>query len=83
MTRRSRRKIGKVPKRTQGQNRDKKHEVVSHFALSWQMPSRGPSGDRIARSCRHTGPDLTVRIGVKDRTAKLKFIATLAPLAVR
>ena len=25
------------------------------------MLSRGPSGDRIARSCRHTGPDLTVK----------------------
>ena len=38
---------------------------------SWQVLSRGPSGDRIARSCRHMGPDLTVRIGVKDRIAKL------------
>ena len=28
---------------------------------SWQVLSRGPSGDRIARSCRHTGPDLTVK----------------------
>ena len=33
------------------------------------MLSRGPSGDRIARSCRHTGPDLTIRMGVKDRIA--------------
>ena len=31
--------------------------------LAW-----GPSGDRIAR---YTGPDLTIRIGVKDRIAKL------------
>ena len=31
------------------------------------MLSRGPSGDRIARSCRHTSPELTVRVGVKDR----------------
>ena len=38
---------------------------------SWQVLSRGPSGDRIARSCRHTGPDLTIRIGVKDRIAEL------------
>ena len=28
---------------------------------SWQVLSRGPSGDRIARSCRHTGPDLTIK----------------------
>ena len=28
---------------------------------SWQVLSRGPSEDRIARSCRHTGPDLTVK----------------------
>ena len=40
-------------------------------ARSWQVLSRGPSGDRIARSCHHTGPDLTIRIGVKDRIAKL------------
>ena len=40
-------------------------------ALSWQVLSRGPSGGRIARSCHHTGPDLTVRIGVKDRIEKL------------
>ena len=32
---------------------------------------RGPFGDRIARSCRHMGPDLSVRIGAKDRIAKL------------
>ena len=31
--------------------RSSKHKVLS----------RGPSGDRIARSCRHTGPDLTVK----------------------
>ena len=37
----------------------------------WQVLSRGSSGDRIAGSRRHTGPDLTVRIGVKDRIAKL------------
>ena len=35
------------------------------------MLSRGPSEDRIARSCRHMGSDLTVRIGVRDRIAKL------------
>ena len=28
---------------------------------SWQVLLRGPSGDRIARCCRHTGPDLTVK----------------------
>ena len=39
---------------------------------SWQMLSRGPVGDRIARSCRHTGPDLTIKTEVmKDRIAKL------------
>ena len=27
--------------------------------LSWQVLSRGPSGDGIATSCRHMGPDLT------------------------
>ena len=41
------------------------------LARSWQVLSRGPSGDRIARSCRHTGPNLTIRIGVKDRIARL------------
>ena len=39
------------------------------YARSWQALSRGPSGDRIARSCRHMDPDLTLRIGVKDRIA--------------
>ena len=34
---------------------------ATHLASSWQVLSQGPSGDRIARSCRHTGPDLTVR----------------------
>ena len=33
--------------------------------------SRGPFRDRTARSCRHTVPDLTIRIGVKDRIGKL------------
>ena len=33
----------------------------SGCARSWQVLLRGPSGDRIARSCRHTGPDLTVK----------------------
>ena len=28
---------------------------------------RGPSGDRIARSCHHTAPDPTVKIGVIDK----------------
>ena len=37
------------------------------FARSWQVLLRGPSGDRIARSCRHTGPDLKDK--VKDRIA--------------
>ena len=46
-------------------------DIVSHIALSWQVLSRGPSGDRIARSCRHMGPDLTTRIRDKDRIAKL------------
>ena len=32
--------------------------------------SREPSGDRIARSCRHTVPDLTVKTEAKDRIAK-------------
>ena len=40
----------------------------------WRL-SRGPSGDRIARSRRRTGPNLTVRIGVKDRIAKTAIIA--------
>ena len=39
--------------------------------LRWQVLSRGPYGDRIARACRHTGPDLTIRIGVTDGIAKL------------
>ena len=39
--------------------------------LSWQVLSRAPSGDWIARFCRHTGPDLTVKIGVQNRNAKL------------
>ena len=30
-------------------------------ARSWQVLSRGLSGDRITRSCLHTGPDLTVK----------------------
>ena len=34
------------------------------------MLSREPSGDRIARSCRHTAPDLTVKTEVKDGIAK-------------
>ena len=37
---------------------------------SWNVLSREPFGDRIATSCRHTAPDLTARIGVKDRIAK-------------
>ena len=37
---------------------------------SWKVLSREPSGDRIARSCRHTAPDLTVNTEVKDRIAK-------------
>ena len=47
------------------------NEVFDPHARSWPVLSQGPSGDRIARSCRHTGPDLTVRIRVKDRIAKL------------
>ena len=37
---------------------------------SWNVLSQEPSGDRIARSCRHTVPDLTVKTEVKDRIAK-------------
>ena len=53
---------------------------------SGKVLSQGPSGDRIARSCRHTGPDQTVRIGVKDRIAKLllsiaKGFGLLGPFA--
>ena len=35
--------------------------VLSLKERSWQVLSRGPSGDRIARSCCHTVPDLTVK----------------------
>ena len=41
---------------------------------SWQVLTRGPSRDRIARSYRRTGPDLTVRMGVKDRIARLLLL---------
>ena len=34
-----------------------------------------PSGDRIARSCRHKVPDLAVKTEVKDRIAKEFIIA--------
>ena len=44
---------------------------LSLHARSWQMLSRGPFGDRIARSSPHKGPDLTIRVGVEDRIAKL------------
>ena len=51
---------------------------------SWQVLSRGPSGDRIARSCRHTGPDLTVKtrgrkIGSQDDVVAICF-GFLGPL---
>ena len=53
-------------------------EIVLRFSLprvprnrSRQVLSRGPPEERIPRSSRHTGPDLTVRIAVKDRIAKL------------
>ena len=36
---------------------------------SWNVLSWKPSGDRIARSCRHTAPDLTLKKEVKDRIA--------------
>ena len=32
---------------------------------SWNVLSREPSGDRIARFCRHTAPDLTIMTEVK------------------
>ena len=37
---------------------------------SWNVLSREPSGDRIARSCLHTAPDLTIKTEVQDRIAK-------------
>ena len=39
--------------------------------LSWNMLLREPSGDRIARSCRHAVPDLTAKIEEKDTIAKI------------
>ena len=39
-------------------------------ARSWNVISREPSGDRIARSCRHTVPDLTIQTELKDTIAK-------------
>ena len=38
--------------------------------VSWKVLSWEPSGDRIARSRRHTAPDLTVKTEGKDRIAK-------------
>ena len=35
------------------------------------MLSRGPSGNRIARSCRHTGPDLTIETRGERQDRKL------------
>ena len=44
--------------------------VLRYNVRSWNMLSREPSGDRIASSCRHTAPDLTVKTEVKDRMVK-------------
>ena len=42
-------------------------EISNGNPATWLASAvAGPSGDRVARSCRRTGPDLTVRIGVKD-----------------
>ena len=43
-------------------------EIADFCPLSWSSLS-------WAISCRHTSPDLTVRIGAKDGIAKLLFIA--------
>ena len=47
-------------------------------ALSWNVLLREPSGDRLARPCRHTGPDVTIKTGMKERIAKTHSIAICA-----
>ena len=57
----------KIPEST---TRESTKDDLSEFHdRSWQVLSRGPSGDRIARSCRHMGPDLTVKTRGEDRIA--------------
>ena len=43
---------------------------LSRKSRSWNVLSREPSADRVARSCRHTAPDQTIKTEVKDRVVK-------------
>ena len=50
------------------------HPSKSPFPVpSWNVLSREPSRDRIARSCRHAAPDPTVKTEVKNRIAKAYY----------
>ena len=42
---------------------------------SWQVLSQGPSGERVARFCRHTGPDLTIKTGGERHDRKTAVVA--------
>ena len=53
--------------------------ALKPLSPSWNVLSGEPSGDRIARSCCHTVPDLTVKTEVKDRIATMLPVARQAP----
>ena len=42
----------------------------TNFLRSWKVLSQEPSGDGIARSCRHTAPDLTAKTGGERQDRK-------------
>ena len=59
------------PSQAEKSQEDKKRTNQEHSRKrSWKVLSWEPSGDRIARSCRHTAPDLTIKTEVTDRIAK-------------
>ena len=49
--------------------REESGEWCGALDRRWNVLSREPSGDRIARSCRHTASDLTLKAEMKDRIA--------------
>ena len=52
-----------------GSYKNKQRTLAKTKERSWNVLLREPSGDKIARSFRHTVPDLTVKTEVKDRIA--------------